>query len=66
MTTAPSVPVSDEDMLDFNDYPKARAILRNRALEAVTSAFPVSNERYTLRLVKPEIEDKEYYKSWLD
>jgi DNA-directed RNA polymerase beta subunit len=47
----PSRPKVDEkDLLDYTDYDKFRDTLKTRTLNAVNKAFPISNEKYTLRV----------------
>ncbi|MHC4617938.1 MAG: hypothetical protein ACYTEQ_09315 [Planctomycetota bacterium] len=48
-------------LLDFNDYPAVRQQIRDRTLDAVTKAFPVSNEQYTLQLSGLSVGGPERY-----
>ena len=52
--------MTEDQLLDYSDYPRVRQDLRDRVLKAVQEAPPAANEQFTLRITNPRFKGPEH------
>lgn len=51
--------MTEDQLLDYSDYPRVRQDLRDKVLQAVQEAPPAENDRFLLRIVNPKFSGKD-------
>jgi DNA-directed RNA polymerase subunit beta len=54
-------PIIGKELLDYNNYGQVRTNLYDNVLKSVETAYPIENERYSLKLTNLKYDPKDHY-----